>query len=46
MASERFHESAQDLTPQTRAMHRAISSLIEEFEAIDWYQQHIDAHVR
>jgi len=43
MASEGFHESAQDLTPETRNMHRAIVSLMEELEAIDWYQQRIDA---
>src|SRR5262249_3308293 len=43
MASEGFHESAQDLTPETRNMHRAIVSLMEELEAIDWYQQRVDA---
>lgn len=43
MASEGFHESPQDLTPQTRDLHRAIRSLMEELEAIDWYQQRIDA---
>ena len=43
MASEGFHESAQDLKPETRDMHRAIVSLMEELEAIDWYQQRIDA---
>jgi ferritin-like protein len=43
MASEGFHESPQDLSPQTRDMHRAILSLMEELEAIDWYQQRIDA---
>src|SRR5499426_3494407 len=42
MASEGFHELPQDLTPQTRDMHRAIVSLMEELEAIDWYQQRID----
>ena len=35
MASEGFHELSQDLTPQTRDMHRAIQSLMEELEAID-----------
>src|SRR5215510_6409921 len=43
MASEGFHESPQDLTPETRNMHRAILSLMEELEAIDWYQQRVDA---
>src|ERR1700756_3407131 len=43
MASEGFHESTQDLTPQTRDLHRAIVSLMEELEEIDWYQESIDA---
>ena len=43
MASEGFHESPEDLTPQTRDLHRAILSLMEELEAIDWYQQRVDA---
>jgi ferritin-like protein len=43
MASEGFHEQPQDLTPHTRDMHRAITSLMEELEAVDWYQQRIDA---
>src|SRR5207249_11289021 len=43
MAAEGFHESSQDLTPQTRDLHRAIRSLMEELEAIDWYQQRVDA---
>ncbi len=37
-----YHEPAAELSPQTRDMHRAISSLIEELEAIDWYQQRVD----
>ena len=43
MASEGFHEAVSDLTPQTLDMHRAIVSLKEELEAIDWYQQRVDA---
>jgi ferritin-like protein len=43
MASEGFHESPQDLKPLTRDLHRAIVSLKEELEAIDWYQQRVDA---
>jgi hypothetical protein len=43
MASEGLHESAQELKPETKDMHRAITSLMEELEAIDWYQQRIDA---
>ena len=43
MAAEGFHEDAQELTPYTRDMHRAIRSLMEELEAVDWYQQRVDA---
>jgi len=31
------------LSPETQDMHRAIRSLMEEFEAVDWYQQRADA---
>lgn len=41
MSSEGYHES--DLPEPTRDMHRAISSLMEELEAVDWYQQRVDA---
>ena len=41
--STTFHESAERLSPRTRDMHRAIVSLMEELEAIDWYQQRMDA---
>jgi ferritin-like protein len=43
MASTGFHESEDTLRPATRDMHRAVVSLMEELEAIDWYQQRIDA---
>jgi uncharacterized protein len=42
MASEGFHEPAELLSKHTRDLHRAIVSLMEELEAIDWYQQRID----
>jgi len=42
-AHEGLHEPAQALSPQTLDMHRAIVSLIEELEAVDWYQQRFDA---
>src|SRR5690554_6693570 len=38
-----YHEPYDLLTDKTRQMHRAIKSLMEELEAIDWYQQRIDA---
>jgi len=43
MASETLHEQRQDLNPATLDRHRAIVSLIEELEAIDWYDQRVDA---
>jgi hypothetical protein len=43
MASEGFHESADQLSQRTRDFHRALVSLMEELEAIDWYQQRVDA---
>jgi hypothetical protein len=38
-----YHESADKLTAHTLDMHRALASLQEELEAIDWYQQRVDA---
>lgn len=43
MSHEDLHEGASDLSEATREMHRAIVSLIEELEAVDWYQQRVDA---
>jgi uncharacterized protein len=43
MASESLHEPAESLRPETIEMHRAIVSLMEELEAIDWYAQRVDA---
>jgi uncharacterized protein len=43
MASEGWHESPDLLRPETLDMHRAITSLMEELEAIDWYGQRADA---
>jgi len=43
MAHEGLHEAASELTDETRDMHRAIVSLIEELEAVDWYQQRAGA---
>lgn len=37
-----YHESIQELSPDTREIHRALASLIEELEAVDWYQQRAD----
>ena len=43
MSSTSLHESEERLAPATRDMHRAIVSLMEELEAVDWYQQRMDA---
>jgi uncharacterized protein len=43
MSSTGFHEDAADLTDETKDMHRAIVSLMEELEAVDWYNQRVDA---
>ena len=43
MANEGFHEPLEQLSEETRNMHRAIVSLMEELEAVDWYNQRVDA---
>lgn len=43
MSNEGYHEPVAELSSETRDMHRAIISLMEELEAIDWYNQRIDA---
>ncbi|MCE5387185.1 MAG: ferritin [Acidithiobacillus sp.] len=43
MAQEVLHEALDKLSPDTMDIHRAISSLIEEMEAVDWYQQRAEA---
>lgn len=39
MASDSYHESPDLLSDETRNIHRALVSLMEELEAIDWYGQ-------
>ncbi len=41
--STQFHEDPADLTVATKDQHRAIVSLMEELEAIDWYNQRAEA---
>ncbi|MGE5320405.1 MAG: encapsulin-associated ferritin-like protein [Hyphomicrobiaceae bacterium] len=43
MSSTDFHEPIEALSAETRDMHRAIVSLMEELEAVDWYSQRADA---
>ena len=43
MANEGFHEAVSELSQKTKDMHRALVSLMEELEAVDWYNQRMDA---
>ena len=43
MSNEGYHEPVGELSDETRDMHRAIVSLMEELEAVDWYNQRVDA---
>jgi len=43
MSNEGYHEPIEELTEETRDMHRAITSLMEELEAVDWYNQRVGA---
>lgn len=43
MASVGYHEPIEELSHETRDMHRAIVSLMEELEAVDWYNQRANA---
>ena len=43
MASEGYHEPTDRLAETTIDRHRAISSIMEELEAVDWYDQRVDA---
>ncbi|MDX1654661.1 MAG: ferritin-like domain-containing protein [Candidatus Competibacteraceae bacterium] len=42
-ASESYHESLDKLSEETKDMHRALVSVQEELEAVDWYRQRADA---
>jgi ferritin-like protein len=39
VSSETLHEAREDLPEEVIDKHRAITSLIEEFDAVDWYDQ-------
>lgn len=43
MSNEGYHEPIDELSDETRDMHRAFTSLMEELEAVDWYNQRVDA---
>ncbi|THD51401.1 MAG: ferritin [Phenylobacterium sp.] len=42
MSSEGLHVPREKLKGRTLNLHYAITSLIEEFEAVDWYRQRAD----
>ncbi|GIX49428.1 MAG: ferritin [Candidatus Tectimicrobiota bacterium] len=42
-SSASYHEPLDKLSPATMDYHRALVSLQEELEAVDWYQQRADA---
>jgi hypothetical protein len=42
VSSENLHAPRERLSKETLAMHQAISSLMEELEAVDWYRQRAD----
>src|SRR5665213_2249019 len=41
MATEQYHEPAEQLSQKTRTFARMITALIEEAEAIGWYEQRL-----
>ena len=41
MPTEQYHEPPQELSQETRTFARMIQSLIEEADAINWYEQRI-----
>lgn len=43
MSSVGYHEPIEELSDDVRDMHRAIVSLMEELEAVDWYNQRAQA---
>lgn len=42
MSSEGLHAPRERLSAQTVCLHQAITSLMEELEAVDWYRQRAD----
>lgn len=41
MGFDQYHEPPEELSQETRTFARMVKSLIEEAEAIDWYEQRI-----
>ena len=36
-----YHEPVEEIDPKDREIHRALNSLKEEIEAVDWYHQRV-----
>ncbi|MCG8428164.1 MAG: ferritin [Chromatiales bacterium] len=43
MVNEGYRESPEQLSGETKDMHRAIISLIEGLESVDWHNQRVEA---
>ena len=43
MSSVGYHEPVEELSDATRDVYRAVVLLMEELEAVDWYNQRADA---
>jgi ferritin-like protein len=43
MSTLGYHEPTDELSAHARSLHRALSTVMEELEAVDWYQQRADA---
>ena len=43
MSSEGYHEPIEEMSDDVRDFHRAVVSLMEELEAVDWYNQRVAA---
>jgi len=42
MSFDQYHEPPEELSEETRTFARLILSMIEEAEAIDWYEQRLE----
>lgn len=42
MSNQGYHEEVNELSDKTKDIHKAIQSLIEELEAVDWYNKRVE----
>ena len=45
MPSDQYHEPVEELSQETRTFARMIMGLVEEAEAIDWYEQRMSVEM-